>query len=121
MSRSEMTTLGSVPLHTLEADVDYGFVPCFTTYGCIGVKVWIFRGLFGEQPTEEELAKMQQASRGRGRRRGGFRDGGRSQSRGPGKTAEAAGAPTGAPAIEIPAVEVPAPAPAAETSEETKE
>jgi len=123
MSRSEMTTLGSVPLHTLEADVDYGFVPCFTTYGCIGVKVWIFRGLFGEQPTEEELAKMQQASRGRGRRRGGFRDGGggRSQSRGPDKTTEAAAAPTGAPAIEIPAVEVPAPAPAAETSEETKE
>ena len=52
-TRSEMQTLGSVPLHTLEADVDYGFAPSFTTYGVIGVKVWIYRGMFGDEPTEE--------------------------------------------------------------------
>ncbi len=82
MSRSEMTSLGSVPLHTLQADVDYGFVPCFTTYGVIGVKVWIYRGLFGEQPTEEELNRRN-ANRGdrRGGRggRGGQGGGGRGQ------------------------------------------
>ena len=61
MSRSETTILGSIPLHTLQADVDYGFVPCFTTYGCIGVKVWIYRGLFGQQPTDEQQAKMRGA------------------------------------------------------------
>ena len=69
MSRSECVTLGSVPLHTLEADIDYGLVDCHTTYGVIGVKVWIYRGLFGEQPAEQEKAgKRQNKPR---RRRGG--------------------------------------------------
>ncbi len=76
MSRSETTLLGSIPLHTLEADVDYGFVPCFTTYGCIGVKVWIYRGLFGEKPTEEKAAKMQVATEEGHRRRGRQHSGG---------------------------------------------
>ncbi|HEY8450367.1 MAG TPA: 30S ribosomal protein S3 [Bacillota bacterium] len=44
MSRTEWTALGSVPLHTLRADIDYGFAEAFTTYGQIGVKVWINRG-----------------------------------------------------------------------------
>ncbi len=48
MGRTETKIIGSIPLHTLEADVDYGFVPCFTTYGAIGVKVWIYRGRFSE-------------------------------------------------------------------------
>ena len=54
MSRSEKKILGSIPLHTLEADVSYGCVPCFTTYGVIGVKVWLYRGLFGENQSGEE-------------------------------------------------------------------
>jgi small subunit ribosomal protein S3 len=54
MSRSQTELMGSIPLQTLEADVDYGFVPCFTTYGAIGVKVWIYRGMFGEEPAEGE-------------------------------------------------------------------
>ncbi|HSW73973.1 MAG TPA: 30S ribosomal protein S3, partial [Candidatus Limnocylindria bacterium] len=37
---------GSVPLHTLRSDVDYGFAQAMTTYGMIGVKVWICRGEF---------------------------------------------------------------------------
>lgn len=57
MSRSETTIRGSIPLHTLEADVDYGFSPCFTTYGTIGVKVWIYRGMFGDEKTEEKTEK----------------------------------------------------------------
>ena len=84
MSRSETTLLGSIPLHTLQADVDYGFVPCFTTYGCIGVKVWIYRGLFGQQPTAEQQAKMRDAADDARRRRrpGGGGGGGGGYGRG---------------------------------------
>jgi small subunit ribosomal protein S3 len=44
IARSEWTRVGSVPLHTLRADVDYGFAEALTTYGLIGVKVWICKG-----------------------------------------------------------------------------
>ena len=72
MSRTEKQILGSIPLHTLEADVDYGFAPSFTTYGTIGVKVWLYRGMFGEQPVEEDEAKAAAMTRARRRReRGG--------------------------------------------------
>ncbi|MBN2376116.1 MAG: 30S ribosomal protein S3 [Sedimentisphaerales bacterium] len=49
IARSERTVMGSIPLHTLQADVDYGFAVSRTTYGVIGVKVWIYRGMFGDQ------------------------------------------------------------------------
>lgn len=45
IARVEKMTSGSVPLHTLRADIDYGFAEAKTTYGVIGVKVWIFKGL----------------------------------------------------------------------------
>jgi len=44
MSRSEHYREGRVPLHTLRADIDYGFFEARTTFGRIGVKVWIFKG-----------------------------------------------------------------------------
>lgn len=44
MSRREWYREGRVPLHTLRADIDYGFAEAKTTYGIIGVKVWIFKG-----------------------------------------------------------------------------
>ena len=44
IARSEWYREGRVPLHTLRADIDYGFAEAATTYGIIGVKVWIFRG-----------------------------------------------------------------------------
>lgn len=44
MSRTEWYREGRVPLHTLRADIDYGFAQANTTYGIIGVKVWIFKG-----------------------------------------------------------------------------
>ena len=53
MSRSESKILGSIPLHTIEADVDYGYVACGTTYGTIGVKVWIYRGRYATSPEEK--------------------------------------------------------------------
>ena len=44
MARTEWYLEGRVPLHTLRAKIDYGFAESHTTYGCIGVKVWIFKG-----------------------------------------------------------------------------
>lgn len=44
IARTEWTRVGSVPLHTLRAEVDYGFAEALTTFGLIGVKVWICRG-----------------------------------------------------------------------------
>jgi small subunit ribosomal protein S3 len=44
MARYEWYREGRVPLHTLRADIDYGFAEAKTTYGKIGVKVWIMRG-----------------------------------------------------------------------------
>ncbi len=46
IARKEWTRVGSVPLHTLRSDIDYGFAEAHTTYGTIGVKVWICRGEF---------------------------------------------------------------------------
>lgn len=46
IARSEWSRLGSVPLHTLRSNVDYGFAEAKTTYGLIGVKVWIYVGEF---------------------------------------------------------------------------
>jgi small subunit ribosomal protein S3 len=59
IARSEWYREGRVPLHTLRADIDYGFAEARTTYGVIGVKTWIFKGeVFGdEQPTEAEVSK----------------------------------------------------------------
>ena len=44
IARSEFYREGSIPLHTLRADIDYGTAEAHTTYGRIGVKVWIFKG-----------------------------------------------------------------------------
>ena len=50
MARKETQKLGSIPLQTLDADVDYASVTAITTYGCIGIKVWIYKGKYGEAP-----------------------------------------------------------------------
>lgn len=68
IARTEKQILGSIPLHTLEADIDFGQATSFTTYGAIGVKVWIYRGMFGEQPSEEEQAAAAAMTRARRRR-----------------------------------------------------
>ena len=77
MSRSETYSEGRVPLHTLRADIDYGFAEAKTTYGRIGVKVWINKGEImpegfdsGERGAGGRLGEQDQA-----RRRGGRRDG----------------------------------------------
>jgi small subunit ribosomal protein S3 len=53
IARTEWYREGRVPLHTLRADIDYGFSEAKTTYGVIGIKVWVFKGEVlgkGEQP-----------------------------------------------------------------------
>ena len=49
IARSEWYLQGRLPLHTLRADIDYGFSEAHTTYGIIGVKTWIYRGDIYEQ------------------------------------------------------------------------
>jgi len=44
MARQESTRQGKVPLHTIRADIDYGFSEALTTYGLIGIKVWVYKG-----------------------------------------------------------------------------
>jgi small subunit ribosomal protein S3 len=51
MARTEKQMLGSIPLQTLQANVDYAVVHAVTKVGTIGVKVWVYRGMFGEEET----------------------------------------------------------------------
>jgi len=71
MSRSEFYREGRVPLHTLRADIDYGFYEARTTFGRIGVKVWIYKGDVSGTRSEREAAQRaaQAAQRGRPTRR----------------------------------------------------
>jgi small subunit ribosomal protein S3 len=65
MSRREWDRWGRVPLHTLRADIDYGQTEAHTTYGIIGVKVWVYRGDWtadGRSP-EEVAAEQRQPDR----------------------------------------------------------
>ncbi|MFH2011789.1 MAG: 30S ribosomal protein S3 [Pseudomonadota bacterium] len=57
MARREWYREGRVPLHTLRADIDYGFAEAHTTYGIIGVKVWIFKGEVLSKKRETDTAK----------------------------------------------------------------
>lgn len=98
MARVEIDKQGKVPLHTLRADIDYGFAEAKTTYGNIGIKVWIYKGdiLPGTrraEPTEEELmeARRKQIRERRPRRDRADRGesaGSRSQGRGGGRTGD---------------------------------
>ena len=65
MARRETQLRGSVPLHTLQAHIDYGKATCKTKYGTIGIKVWINRGRYGE---EADLTDVAPHARGRDRR-----------------------------------------------------
>ena len=71
MSRSEFYREGRVPLHTLRANIDYGFYEAKTTFGRLGVKVWIYKG----DMTEREFARQQAESGPRGRGGRGNRHG----------------------------------------------
>ena len=53
IARTETNREGRVPLHTFRADIDYGLAEAQTTYGVIGIKVWIFKGEIFDKPAEE--------------------------------------------------------------------
>ena len=85
IARSESSLEGRVPLHTLRANVDYGFTEANTTYGKIGVKTWIFKGEIlegAEIPTSVSTSRQQQSGRSSNTRdsRSGGRDSGNRQS-----------------------------------------
>ena len=76
MARREQYKEGRTPLHTLRADIDYAATEAHTTYGRIGVKVWICKGeIFGKPdlfaPAASSKSKTAPGGRGKGRPRGG--------------------------------------------------
>jgi small subunit ribosomal protein S3 len=119
MSRSERYTEGRVPLHTIRADIDYGFAEAKTTYGRIGVKVWVNKGeimpegyegtstgketRLGDQDqarrkrggAAEGLGASRESSRGRSQDREGLGLVKKGRSRGPGGGAPGGGTPGG--------------------------
>ncbi|THV35653.1 30S ribosomal protein S3 [Glycomyces buryatensis] len=106
MSRSEQYREGQVPLHTLRANIDYGLFEAHTTFGRIGVKVWIYKG----EATLKEQAEQVQRRResggggerggrgGGGQARGGRGRGGRARQGAPATAGAPAEAPAAAPA-----------------------
>ncbi|MEU3502666.1 30S ribosomal protein S3, partial [Streptomyces hundungensis] len=116
MSRSEFYREGRVPLHTLRANIDYGFFEAKTTFGRIGVKVWIYKG--DVKNIAEVRAENAAARAGNRPARGGANDrpaggrGGRGGERGGrGRKPQQA-----APAAEAPKAEAPAAAAPAEST-----
>ena len=108
MSRSERYTEGRIPLHTIRADIDYGFAEAKTTYGRIGVKVWINKGEIMPEGFEgvttgkdTRLGDQDQARRRRGGAAEGLgasRESGRGRGAGPrGSRPRQAAAPRGRP------------------------
>ncbi len=106
IARTEWYREGRVPLHTLKANIDYGTSEAHTTYGVIGIKVWVYKGDMlanGELPPEtaaprEEERRPRRAPRGDrpdGGRPGGRPGGGGGRGRGPRKADAAAPAPEG--------------------------
>ncbi|WP_163508532.1 30S ribosomal protein S3 [Fodinicola acaciae] len=123
MSRSEFYREGRVPLHTLRANIDYGLYEARTTFGRIGVKVWIYKGDVVQSRAEREAAEaaLRQQRRDRPQRRrggqggqGGGGRGGRGGQRDGGQ--QAAAAPTAGPATEAPAAAPAVESPAADTA-----
>jgi len=101
IARTEWYREGRVPLHTLKADIDYGFSEAKTTYGVIGVKVWVYRGdrlANGEAPAIPKTEGEDDRRPRRGPRPGGDRPGaGRGRpggDRGPRSDAPPAAAPS---------------------------
>lgn len=104
IARSEWYLQGQLPLHTLRADVDYGFSQAYTTYGVIGVKVWIYKGEVLEGANRRN--SLRNEGEPRRRRRDGDRDRGGDRpgrDRGPQQQAHHQSAP--APEVSGPVVQ----------------
>lgn len=71
MARSEIYKDGRTPLHTLRADIDYAFVEAHTTYGRIGIKVWICKGEIYGKPDLTPAATLSKSTKGGPAKKGG--------------------------------------------------
>lgn len=118
IARSETQKLGSIPLQTLDANVDYGTATSRTTYGAVGIKVWIYKGKFGEEIVPTGRSRRPQRPRRGGPGGPGSRTGGRADVARSRKSPSASAAKT-APAKTAPAKPAPAEEPV-ETKNETK-
>ena len=109
IARSEWYLQGQLPLHTLRADIDYGFAQAYTTYGVIGIKTWVYKGeiLEGAKRTglrlEPEPRRRDRRERGDRPERGGERRGPVAQTPPPAIAAPGEGAPV----IQVPAMQAP--------------
>ena len=66
IARTEWLREGSIPSHTLRANIDYGFSEVFTTYGIIGIKVWIYKGeVFDKDVEKQKIEKVKNATTGK--------------------------------------------------------
>lgn len=98
IARSEWYLHGQLPLHTLRADIDYGFAQAYTTYGVIGVKTWIYTGdVFDVAKTPESRPGRDKGREGRDGRDGRPRP---AAARRPAPAAAAPAAPAAAPVAE---------------------
>src|SRR5438128_2385708 len=123
IARSEWYLQGQLPLHTLRADIDYGFAEAHTTYGVIGVKAWLYKGeildltkrrggLLPEPEPRRDRGERRDRDRDRGGDRGPRRDRGPGD-RGPGGDRGPAPIPAaehGGPAVQTPPSDLPRPA-----------
>jgi small subunit ribosomal protein S3 len=109
IARSEWYLQGQLPLHTLRADLDYGFTEAFTTYGVIGIKCWIYKGEILEGGPRRGLRNEPEPRRPR-RDRGERSDrGDRGERRGPAPLQQPPPPPQGG-AIQAPPSDLPQPA-----------
>lgn len=58
IARSEWMKEGRIPLHTLRSDIDYGFATADTSFGVVGVKVWVFNGEIYDRPVKDEAGDL---------------------------------------------------------------
>jgi len=107
IARSEQNHDGSVPLHTLRADIDYAHVEAFTTFGRIGCKVWIYKGeVLPDQPREQKPERPV-GERATFRDRRNDRRGGRGRGGAGGSGAEGSGASNAPRALEAGDLDLP--------------
>ena len=83
IARSETYHEGTIPLQTLRADIEYGFWEANTTYGKIGVKVWIYKGEVLNEVNRPQGERRDNRDRKNGDRRGDRRNGERRDNRAP--------------------------------------
>ena len=125
IARSEWYLQGQLPLHTLRADIDYGFAEAHTTYGVIGIKAWLYKGeildltkrrnlLPEPEPRREQRRdrpdRRDRDSRGGDRDRGGDRGGYRGGDRGDRPPVQSAPVEATGPAVQTPPSDLPRPA-----------